>query len=236
MAAVLEMVKMLKRKPEQENSTVTAIKNEIQGRRSEQRAAGETADMDGRKSDESQPPTPPSPRNLLETQKMISEYIQTSMTDSQKLSPTIWPTEKEYSDAKAKFKYEPGNLHFAVTGEAGTGKSTLINSLRGLRDIDCGAARIGFTETTVEVGRYPHPDKESPLSRIVLYDIPGAGRQAAPSRSEYFNSEGLFIFDFIILVPGDRFMEQDLDILENCKMYNIPYLFARRPIWTFRTK
>ena len=213
---------MFNPKPEQENSTATAIKHGIQGRRSEQQVAGKITDIDGGESDESQPPSPSPPRNLRKIQKMVSEYLQTSMADSHKLSPTIWPTEKKFDNAKEKFKYEPGNLHIAVVGMAGTGKSTLVNSLRGLLASDPGATKTGPCESTMEAGRYPHPDKESPLSRIVWYDMPGVGVQSIPDSSDYFNTQGLFIFDFIIVVLADGFRTQELSILASCKMYNIP--------------
>ena len=215
------------RKPEQENPTVTAIQRGIQGRSDGQQIAGKITDIEEEESYESSHPSPHPPHNFGRFQKVVGEYLQISMTDGHKLRPTVWPTEKEFSDAKEKFKYDPGNLHFAVTGIAGTGKSSLVNSFRGLHAYDDGAAETGANETTIEAGRYPHPDKESPLARIVWYDIPGAGTQSTPGGSEYFNSQGLFIFDFIIVVPGDRFTEQDLDILANCEMYNIPSFVIR---------
>ena len=152
----------------------------------------------------------------------INTYLQTSITGGHKFSPAIWPTKKEFSDAKQRFGYTPGNMHLAITGTAGCGKSTLVNSLRGLRPGEDGAAKIGMNEIAAEARQYPHPDKESPLAHILWYDFPGAGTQATPGGSTYFNAQGLFIFDFIIVVTGDRFTEQDLDILANCKMYNIP--------------
>ena len=107
----------------------------------------------------------------------------------------------------------------------GTGKSTLVNSLRGLLASGPGATKTGPNEATMEVGRYPRPDKESPLSRIVWYDMPSV--PTTPGGSDYFNAQGLFIFDFIIVVLGDGLRTQELDILASCKMYNIPSFSVR---------
>ena len=147
------------------------------------------------------------------------------MTNCHNLNPTFWPTEKEFSDAKEKFGYVPGNLHFAVVGGTCVGKSTLVNSFRGLTANSDNAAPTGYNRITIEAGRYPHPDKKSPLSRIVWYDMPGSGTRTTPGG--YFNAQGLFIFDFIIVVLGERFMTNDIDVLARCKAYNIPYFVVR---------
>ena len=222
------LVKVFEGCPERENETVTAVRDrlnqpgEIIDVREEDSGAEEDSEKQGDSGD-----SPPAPLDVGKFMERINTFLGASITGSHKLSPTVWPTEKEFNDAKERFGYMPGNMHFAVTGIAGCGKSSLVNSLRGLRPSENGAARTGVNETTTEAARYPHSEKESPLSRIVWYDIPGAGTQTTPGGSAYFNAQGLFIFDFIIVVTGDRFTEQDLDILANCRMYNIPSFVVR---------
>ncbi|KAF8248482.1 hypothetical protein K440DRAFT_642522 [Wilcoxina mikolae CBS 423.85] len=74
--------------------------------------------------------------------------------------------------------------------------------------------------------RYPDLRANTYFSRFVWYDIPGAGTLNRPSKG-YFNEQGLFIFDGIILVYDIRFTEIDAYILENCQRWGIPTLIVR---------
>jgi len=62
----------------------------------------------------------------------------------------------------------PDEVRIGVVGDPGAGKSTFINSVRGLRPRDPGAARVGLTHTTAEPIEYPHPDLPDSL---VLVDF-----------------------------------------------------------------
>ena len=115
------------------------------------------------------------------------------------IRPEVWPTEKEFKDAKDRIKYDTEKIHFAVCGSSGSGKSSLINAFRGLKNNSPGAAGAGITETTKDITRYPDPRKELPYDRLVWFDCPGAGTLSVPS-AQYFNQQGLFIFDVVILV------------------------------------
>lgn len=115
------------------------------------------------------------------------------------IQPEVWPTEEEFRSAKTRIQYDPEKLHFAVCGSSGSGKSSLINAFRGLTNLDPGAAPTGVNETTMSVTRYPDPHDELPHSRFIWFDVPGAGTLNVPSW-QYFNEQGLFVFDIIILV------------------------------------
>ena len=115
------------------------------------------------------------------------------------IQPVVWPTAEELAAAKARAGYREDRLHFAVCGPSGSGKSSLINALRGLRNNQEGSAKTGVVECTAAMQRYPDPRKKMPYPRFVWYDIPGAGTSKIPGW-QYFNRQGLFIFDFIILV------------------------------------
>ena len=118
---------------------------------------------------------------------------------SKGIQPEVWPTEEEFQSAKTRIEYDPEKLHLAICGSSGSGKSSLINAFRGLKNHANGAASTGVTETTMSTTRYPDPHKEIPRSRFVWYDVPGAGTLNVPGW-QYFNEQGLFIFDIIILV------------------------------------
>ena len=115
------------------------------------------------------------------------------------IQPVVWPTAEELAAAKARADYREDRLHFAVCGPSGSGKSSLINALRGLRNGQEGSAKTGVVECTAALQRYPDPRKKMPYPRFVWYDVPGAGTSKIPGW-QYFNRQGLFIFDFIILV------------------------------------
>ena len=115
------------------------------------------------------------------------------------MQPEVWPTEEEFQLAKNRVQYDPEKLHFAVCGSSGSGKSSLVNAFRGLKNKDPQAAPAGVVETTMVITRYPDPRKELPYERLVWFDCPGAGTLDIPSW-QYFNQQGLFIFDIIILV------------------------------------
>jgi hypothetical protein len=121
--------------------------------------------------------------------------------DKGPIQPEVWPTEEELQSAKERIQYDPEKLHFAVCGGSGAGKSSLINrdAFRGLNSKSPQAASTGVNETTMDITRYPDPCEELPYKRFVWYDCPGAGTLKTPGW-QYFNQQGLFIFDIIILV------------------------------------
>ncbi|KAF9030473.1 hypothetical protein BDZ89DRAFT_1132390 [Hymenopellis radicata] len=86
-----------------------------------------------------------------------------------------------------------------------------------------GAAQTGIVETTKEVASYADPDSSKP---IIWFDVPGAGTLTV-SDWDYFNRQGLFIFDAIVVVLADRFCATDIAILKACKKYCIPAYIVR---------
>ncbi|KAI6103784.1 P-loop containing nucleoside triphosphate hydrolase protein [Pisolithus croceorrhizus] len=139
------------------------------------------------------------------------------------VQPIILPTAKEVEIAKARVHYQEGMFHFAVVGLAGSGKSSLINALRGLRNNERGAAEVGATGTTSTISRYPDPSSDNPF---VWYDISRAGALLRPDWL-YFNNQGLFVFDCIIVLLDNRLTRIDIDILANCRRFQIPTYIVR---------
>ncbi|KAG2135744.1 interferon-inducible GTPase-domain-containing protein [Suillus bovinus] len=139
------------------------------------------------------------------------------------IQPVVTPTPEEVSAAKRKVQYREDLFHFAVAGVAGGGKSSLINAFRGLRNKDVGSAATGVTETTLAMTRYASPNAEYPY---VWYDIPGAGTLKIPDW-QYFNAQGLYVFDCIIVLFDNRFTMTDIAILTNCRRFKIPTYIVR---------
>ncbi|KAF8838367.1 hypothetical protein BDN67DRAFT_991333 [Paxillus ammoniavirescens] len=148
-----------------------------------------------------------------EAEKRLKEGIQ----------PVVTPSPEELAATKKKVQYKEGLFHFAVAGVAGSGKSSLINALRGLRNKDAGAAATGAIETTLVMTRYPDANPDYPF---VWYDIPGAGTLKIPEW-QYFNIQGLYVFDCIIVLFDNRFTMTDIAILNNSRRFKIPTYIVR---------
>ncbi|KAH9832882.1 P-loop containing nucleoside triphosphate hydrolase protein [Rhodofomes roseus] len=137
--------------------------------------------------------------------------------------PVVVPTLQQIREAKQRLQYQEGYVHIAVAGIAGSGKSSLINALRGIRNGEAGSAETGIVETTSVIARYPDPN---PNKRVVWYDVPGAGTLSIPDW-EYFTNQGLYVFDCILVLFDARFTETDVAILRNCARFRIPAYVVR---------
>ncbi len=96
-------------------------------------------------------------------------------------------------------------LNIAVTGQAGCGKSTVINTMRGLTAEDEGAPAIGIIETSMECRPYHHPDN----SGFTLWDLPGMGSLNFPKET-YLQKVEFEKYDFLLILTRSRFTENDL--------------------------
>ncbi|KAF8805996.1 P-loop containing nucleoside triphosphate hydrolase protein [Phlegmacium glaucopus] len=161
-----------------------------------------------------------------EAQKCLELVLFRSGRLGASIQPEVWPTEEEYRLAKKRMQYDPEKVHFAICGSSGSGKSSLVNAFRGLKNKKPNAAPTGTVETTMAITRYPDPREEMPYKRLVWYDCPGAGTLRVPGW-QYFNEQGLFIFDVVILVYDTRFTEIDLCIIRNCERFKIPLFIVR---------
>lgn len=166
-------------------------------------------------------------RRAAEARERENRESEQQTTDlASRIKPIVWPTEQEYLNARAKIQYSPTHFTFAVAGIAGSGKSSLINIFLDLPDSHPNAAPTGVVETTSEIRRYPDPGQEPPRKWTVWYDIPGAGTLNIPGW-QYFNQQCLFVFDLIIVLVGDRMTQVDLEILKNCRLYQMPTFIVR---------
>ncbi|XP_055499407.1 interferon-inducible GTPase 5-like [Leucoraja erinacea] len=164
-----------------------------------------------------------------------------SQQAAQSETPTFF-TQEELSKLKSAFetggvkKVQPliqkkikeldnTELNIAVTGETGTGKSTLINAMRGLRSEDQGAAEVGTTETTKVPTGYPHPT----LPNVRYWDLPGTGTQRFTAGS-YLRNMQFKKYDFFIIVSATRFKENDAKLAKEIKRLGKKFYFVRSKI------
>ncbi|KAG8219026.1 P-loop containing nucleoside triphosphate hydrolase protein [Butyriboletus roseoflavus] len=139
------------------------------------------------------------------------------------IQPVVTPTPAELAAAKRRIQYREDRFHFAVAGISGSGKSSLVNAFRGLRSRQAGAAAVGVTETTLLMTRYPDASPDNPF---VWYDVPGAGTIKCRDW-QYFNDQGLYVFDCIVVLFDNRFTMTDVAILVNARRFKIPTYIVR---------
>ncbi|GAB5372731.1 hypothetical protein AAMO2058_001690000 [Amorphochlora amoebiformis] len=130
-----------------------------------------------------------------------------------------------------------GNL--AITGNSGTGKSSLNNAIRRLKPRDPGAAAVGVKETTLFPTGYSFPadrlkashhSKDTPTgAELKLWDLPGAGTPRFPLKG-YIRDMGIRFFDLVVVVASQRYTETDLKLMEELAEHGVPYFAVRSKI------
>ncbi|XP_032190870.1 T-cell-specific guanine nucleotide triphosphate-binding protein 2-like [Mustela erminea] len=116
-------------------------------------------------------------------------------------------------------------LSIAVTGESGTGKSSFINAIRGLRGEDKGAAATGPVETTMERTKYEHPK----LPNVTLWDLPGIGTTNFLPH-EYLEKMKFREYDFFIIISATRFKGLDAQLSLAIEKMKKNFYFVRAKI------
>ena len=128
------------------------------------------------------------------------------------IQPVVIPIADEMRAAKVKVEYKDG-IFFAIAGVAGSGKSSLINAFCGMSNSDPNATPAGVNETTLEVSRYVDT---AHAEQFAWYDVPGSGTLKIPDW-QYCNSQGLHIFDCIIVLFSNRFRMTDLQTVSTSR-------------------
>ncbi|CAD7937332.1 unnamed protein product [Amoebophrya sp. A25] len=126
-------------------------------------------------------------------------------------------------------------INFAVAGAGGVGKSTLINTLRGLKAKDPLAAQVGAKETTMEPMDYRFPSQQKPFSsltnldKVSLWDLPGVGTEAFPAE-HYVKAMGLRYFDGVLIVTAERFTQNDIMLMNALAEFDVPFYMIRNKV------
>ncbi|KAL1773636.1 interferon-inducible GTPase 1-like [Sigmodon hispidus] len=116
-------------------------------------------------------------------------------------------------------------LNVAVTGESGTGKSSFINVMRGVRHDEENAAEIGVVETTMERCSYIHPN----IPSVVFWDLPGIGTTNFPP-GDYLEKMKFHEYDFFIIISATRFKKNDIDLAKAISMMKKDFYFVRTKV------
>ena len=116
-------------------------------------------------------------------------------------------------------------LNIAVTGNSGVGKSTFINTIRGLTASSPEAAKTGVNETTTNPTPYAQPGS----GNLIFWDLPGVGTPRF-LREEYMEKVGWEKYDYFLILGKGRFTENDVWLAENAMELKKKYYFIRTSI------
>jgi len=134
--------------------------------------------------------------------------------------------EKLRQEGKEKLKLDSKNFYnIALIGQAGVGKSAMINGLRTLKAGDPSEAKEGEIETTGKMTRYQHPI----ATRLMLWDCPGSGTQAH-GQATYFYDNYLFCFDYLVIVFAVRLGEAEIDLMKQAIAHCVPVACVRNKV------
>ncbi|XP_060579721.1 interferon-gamma-inducible GTPase 10-like [Ruditapes philippinarum] len=122
-------------------------------------------------------------------------------------------------------KWRETELHIAVTGKSGAGKSTFINVIRGLKTGEDGAADTDVEECTKTVQSYTHPKNK----KIVFWDLPGVGTKKF-NREKYSDQVKLATYDFFLIFSSQRFFDDDEWLANKIKQMGKKFYFVRTKV------
>uniref|UniRef100_A0A8C8RHY0 IRG-type G domain-containing protein n=1 Tax=Pelusios castaneus TaxID=367368 RepID=A0A8C8RHY0_9SAUR len=127
--------------------------------------------------------------------------------------------------AKAKEALEMADkisLNIAVTGESGSGKSSFVNAIRGLRDTDEGSAETGVIEMTIEPTAYPHPK----YPNVKIWDLPGIGTPTFQPDT-YLEQVQFSQYDFFIIIASEHFKYNHVTLALEIQRLGKKFYFVR---------
>ncbi|XP_013381784.1 T-cell-specific guanine nucleotide triphosphate-binding protein 1-like [Lingula anatina] len=113
-------------------------------------------------------------------------------------------------------------VNIAVTGISGSGKSSFINTIRGLTPSHEGAADVDCVETTKKPTPYPFPFDEN----VKIWDLPGLGTPGFTQKN-YVRRAELDDYDFFLILTQKRFTNDGLWLANRVKDMGKNFFFVR---------
>jgi len=114
-------------------------------------------------------------------------------------------------------------INIAIIGDSGTGKSSFVNSIRGLPDSDVNAAKVDVIECTSEPAAYNLQN----CRKTKFWDLPGLGTPKYPDLETYCKKVKLEKFHAFLLFTANRFTENDLKLAQKVRSIGKKFFFVR---------
>ena len=120
-----------------------------------------------------------------------------------------------------------GQRSVGVVGMTGSGKSALVNALRGVADTAPEAAQEGIVETTRHGTPYPWVREcQRAGQQLVLWDLPGGDTTLFDGHS-YFSQQKLCAFHLLLLVTSGRYKDGENKIVQQALAWHIPLVVVQ---------
>lgn len=110
------------------------------------------------------------------------------------------------------------DINVAITGEAGTGKSSLMNALLGTEQ-----AKTGVVECTMTPRRYDIQADGALAGKVHFWDLPVVGTMNFPA-DRYIREMGMRYFDVVVLITFNRIMESNVQVVRELDKHRVPVL------------
>ncbi|XP_057313020.1 interferon-gamma-inducible GTPase 10-like [Hydractinia symbiolongicarpus] len=117
------------------------------------------------------------------------------------------------------------SLHCAIIGSSGTGKSSFVNTIRGLTCQDINAAKVDVVECTTRPTLYT--DRKNPS--LNYWDLPGVGTPNFPKET-YLSQINFERYNFFLIITATRFTENDIWLASQVKKAGRSFFFIRTKI------
>jgi len=116
-------------------------------------------------------------------------------------------------------------FNIAFCGQVNTGKSSMINALRGIsNENDPGYAKASEFERTRVMKPYKYPPNHR-FSHVVLHDCPGFGT-ADVQADTFFEHNNLEAFDCILLFVESAIRKEDIIFAKKAQNQGVPFKFV----------
>jgi predicted GTPase len=112
-------------------------------------------------------------------------------------------------------------IHVALSGSLGAGKSSFINTIRGIKADDKIGAALNYGQTTIEPIPYSHPNKHY----LKFWDLPQLGSRAF-SKDLYLKNINVNRYDYFLIFGKDQFTENDFWFASQLQALNKRYYFV----------
>lgn len=112
-------------------------------------------------------------------------------------------------------------IHVAIGGNLGAGKSSFINTVRGIKENDKIGAALNSGLTTIEPIPYSHPNKHY----LKFWDLPQLGSRAF-TKDLYLKNINVNRYDYFLILGKFKFTEDDFWFASQLQSLNKKFFFV----------